>query len=81
VTNSVNESKADKEKAKQLTAERRTQAKQLANERRAQAKNRKRKCVLCSVEENEKFPFVAHVDGIGPSCKDPMSCENNRVRR
>jgi hypothetical protein len=59
----------------------REDAKKLASDRRAKAKARIRKCVLCGTEENEKVPFVAHPDGIGPSCKEPMTCENNRQRR
>ena len=58
----------------------RDRAKQLAEERRAERKNRKRKCALCGVEESEKTPFVAHPDGIGPSCKEPSLCENYRAK-
>jgi hypothetical protein len=58
----------------------RDRAKQLAEERRAERKNRKRKCALCGVEESEKTPFVAHPDGIGPSCKEASVCENYRAR-
>jgi hypothetical protein len=65
---------------KKLTAEeRRADAKRIAEERRAQAKNRKRKCALCGQEENEKSPYVAHPDGIGPTCKEPMMCEHYRA--
>ena len=53
-------------------------AKQLAEERRARHKNHKRKCAMCGVEESDKTPFVAHPDGIGPSCRDSVSCQNNR---
>lgn len=58
----------------------RDRAKQLAEERRAERKNRKRKCALCGIEESDKTPFVAHPDGIGPSCKEPSLCENYRAR-
>jgi hypothetical protein len=57
----------------------RERAKQLAEQRRLEAKNRKRKCALCGTEENEKAPFVAHPDGIGPVCKEPGVCEHNRA--
>ena len=59
----------------------RDRAKLLAEERRAERKNRKRKCTLCGVEENDKVPFVAHPDGIGPSCKEPSMCEHYRASR
>ena len=58
----------------------RDRAKQLAEERRTERKNRKRKCSLCGTEESEKTPFVAHPDGIGPSCKEPSLCENYRAK-
>jgi hypothetical protein len=57
----------------------RERAKQLAEERRADRKNRKRKCAMCGVEESDKVPFVAHPDGIGPTCKDPGTCEHYRA--
>ncbi len=57
----------------------RERAKQLAEQRRLEAKNRKRKCALCATEENEKAPFVAHPDGIGPVCKEASVCEHNRA--
>ncbi len=56
----------------------RERAKQLAEARRLEAKNRKRKCSLCGVDENEKTPFIAHPDGIGPVCKETAVCEHNR---
>jgi hypothetical protein len=59
----------------------RERAKQLAEERRADRKNRKRKCALCGTEESDKTPFVAHPDGIGPSCKEPSLCESFRARQ
>ena len=46
-----------------------------ARERR----NRKRKCVLCGVEESDKAPLGPHPDGIGPSCKDEGSCQQRRA--
>lgn len=58
----------------------RDRAKQLAEERRNERKSRKRKCALCGVEESEKTPFVAHPDGLGPTCKEPSVCEHNRAR-
>lgn len=59
----------------------RERAKQLAEERRQERKNRKRKCALCGTEESDKTPFVAHPDGIGPTCKEPSLCENYRAAR
>ncbi len=59
----------------------REKAKQLAEERRTLRKNRKRKCALCGSEENDKVPFVAHPDGIGPTCKEPSMCEHYRASR
>lgn len=52
----------------------REKAKQLAEQRRTERKNRKRKCILCGIEESEKTPFVPHEDGIGPCCKDSPLC-------
>ena len=57
----------------------RDRAKQLAEERRAERKNRKRKCALCGTDETERTPFVAHPDGIGPTCKEPGLCEHYRA--
>lgn len=54
----------------------RERAKQIAEQRRAERRSRKRKCALCGVEESEKTPFVAHPDGIGPTCRDPNVCPN-----
>jgi hypothetical protein len=53
----------------------RERAKAIAEQRRAERRNRKRKCVLCGVEESDKTPLGAHPDGIGPSCKDDVSCQ------
>ncbi len=58
----------------------REKAKQIAEQRRAERKNRKRKCALCGTEENEKVPFVAHPDGIGPTCKEPATCDQYRAQ-
>ena len=59
----------------------RERAKQIAEQRRLERKNRKRKCVLCSVEESDKTPLGAHPDGIGPSCKDEVGCQARRAAR
>lgn len=59
----------------------RERAKQIAEQRRAERRLRKRRCILCSVEESEKAPLGAHPDGIGPSCKDELSCQSRRVTR
>ena len=48
-------------------------------QRRVDAKNRKRKCALCGTDETERTPFVAHPDGIGPTCKEPGLCEHYRA--
>jgi hypothetical protein len=56
----------------------RERAKEIAEQRRAERRNRKRKCVLCGVEESDKTPFHAHPDGIGPACKDELSCQGRR---
>jgi hypothetical protein len=57
----------------------RERAKAIAEARRAERKNRKRKCVLCGVEESDKTPLGAHPDGIGPSCKDEPGCVARRA--
>ena len=76
---SEQEAEAERERAKQETAKRRAEAKVLAEARRNERKNRKRKCVMCHVEESEKTPFFAHPDGIGPACKEPGVCEHYRA--
>jgi hypothetical protein len=53
----------------------RERAKAIAEQRRAERRNRKRKCVLCGVEESDKTPLGPHPEGIGPSCKDELSCQ------
>ena len=57
----------------------REKAKLIAEARRNDRKNKKRHCALCSVEESEKTPFVAHPDGIGPTCREPALCEHYRA--
>jgi len=57
----------------------RERAKQIAEQRRAERKMRKRKCVLCSVEESDKTPLGPHPDGIGPSCRDEIGCHQRRA--
>jgi hypothetical protein len=57
----------------------RERAKQIAEQRRAERRNRKRKCVVCGVEESDKTPLGPHPDGIGPSCKDEVSCLQRRA--
>jgi hypothetical protein len=57
----------------------RERAKLIAEQRRAERKNRKRKCVLCGVEESDKTPLGPHPDGIGPSCKDEAGCTHRKA--
>jgi hypothetical protein len=57
----------------------RERAKAIAEQRRAERRARKRKCVLCGVEESDKTPLGPHPDGIGPSCKDELSCQARRA--
>jgi hypothetical protein len=59
----------------------RERAKAIAEQRRLERRNRKRKCVLCGVEESEKVPLGPHPDGIGPACKDEASCLARRGNR
>ncbi|HVE83331.1 MAG TPA: hypothetical protein VND93_10810 [Myxococcales bacterium] len=59
----------------------REKAKAIAEQRRAERKNRKRKCVLCGVEESDKTPLGPHPDGLGPSCKDELGCQARRAGR
>lgn len=59
----------------------RERAKEIAEQRRAERRLRKRKCVLCSVEESDKSPLGAHPDGIGPSCKEEAPCVARRAHR
>ncbi|QRK13800.1 hypothetical protein JQX13_25995 [Archangium violaceum] len=53
----------------------RERAKAIAEQRRAERRNRKRKCVVCGVEESDKTPLGPHPEGIGPSCKDEVTCQ------
>src|SRR3974377_2120497 len=64
-----------------LSKKARERAKELAEQRRAERRLRKRKCVLCGVEESDKTPFVAHPDGIGPACRDEAGCAGGRTPR
>jgi hypothetical protein len=59
----------------------RERAKAIAEQRRAERRLRKRKCVLCGVEESDKMPLGPHPDGIGPSCKDELACLGRRPTR
>lgn len=68
---------AQSEENKELRAK----AKELADQRRNERKNRKRTCALCGVEESERTPFVAHPDGVGPTCRETYTCENYRASK
>ncbi|MHB8875715.1 MAG: hypothetical protein ACYC8T_18675 [Myxococcaceae bacterium] len=57
----------------------REKAKQIAEQRRAERRLRKRKCVLCGIEESDKAPLGAHPDGLGPSCRDESGCNARRA--
>ena len=59
----------------------RERAKAIAEQRRAERRLRKRKCVLCGVEESERTPLGAHPEGLGPSCRDPGGCELRQAAR
>jgi hypothetical protein len=59
----------------------RERAKEIAEQRRAERRMRKRKCVVCSVEESDKTPLGAHPEGIGPACKDTVGCQSRRAGR
>jgi hypothetical protein len=56
----------------------RERARALAEQRRAERRQRKRRCVLCQVEESDKVPLGPHPDGIGPVCRDEMACQARR---
>ncbi len=64
----------------ELSRSARERAKELAEQRRAERRLRKRKCVLCNVEESDKTPFMAHPDGIGPACRDEAGCLGRRAQ-
>jgi hypothetical protein len=57
----------------------RMRAKAIAEQRRAERRLRKRKCVLCGVEESDKTPLGAHPEGIGPACKDEAACAQRKA--
>jgi hypothetical protein len=57
----------------------RERAKQIAQQRRMERKARRRKCVVCGVEESDKTPLGAHPEGIGPSCKDEAACRTRKA--
>ena len=57
----------------------RERAKAIAEQRRAERRNRKRKCVVCGVEESDKTPFHAHPEGIGPACKEEGACLSRKA--
>ena len=57
----------------------RDRAKAIAEQRRAERRNRKRRCVVCGIEESEKAPLGAHPEGIGPACKDEVACQARRA--
>lgn len=50
----------------------RERARAIAEARRAERRSRRRKCVVCSVEESERAPLNAHPEGIGPACRGCM---------
>jgi hypothetical protein len=58
----------------------RDRAKAIAEQRRAERRARKRRCVLCGAEESDKTPLGPHPDGIGPSCKDELTCQARRAQ-
>ena len=59
----------------------RERAKEIAEQRRHERRLRKRKCVLCGVEESDKAPLGPHPDGIGPSCREEPGCMARRAAR
>jgi hypothetical protein len=56
----------------------RERAKAIAEQRRAERRSRRRKCVVCGIEESDKTPLGAHPDGLGPACKDETGCQARR---
>jgi hypothetical protein len=34
---------------------------------------------VCGVEESDKTPLGPHPEGIGPSCKDEVTCQARRA--
>jgi hypothetical protein len=59
----------------------REKAKAIAEQRRAERKLRKRRCVLCGVEESDKNLLGPHPDGIGPSCREEAACLSRRAAK
>ncbi len=59
----------------------RERAKVIAEQRRAERRLRKRKCVICAVEESDKAPLGPHPDGIGPYCRDELGCRQRQSQR
>lgn len=57
----------------------RERAKVIAEHHRSERRNRKRRCVVCGVEESERAPLGAHPDGIGPSCRDLDGCASRSL--
>ena len=58
----------------------RERAKEIAEQRRAERRQRKRRCVLCGVEESDRSPLGPHPDGIGPACREESACLSRRAR-
>jgi len=58
----------------------RERAKEIAEQRRAERRQRKRRCVLCGIEESDRAPLGPHPDGIGPSCREESACLSRRAR-
>jgi hypothetical protein len=58
----------------------RERAKEIAEQRRAERRQRKRRCVLCAVEESDRTPLGPHPEGIGPACREESACLGRRAR-
>jgi hypothetical protein len=58
----------------------RERAKEIAEQRRAERRQRKRRCVLCGIEESDRSPLGPHPDGIGPACREEAACLSRRAR-
>ena len=61
--------------------EARERAKAIAEQQRAERRQRKRRCVLCGVEESERSPLGPHPDCIGPACREESACMARRASR
>ena len=61
--------------------EARERAKAIAEQQRVERRQRKRRCVLCGVEESERTPLGPHPDGIGPACREEAACMARRATR